>query len=371
MKRLLFISGIILLLPFICAAQANLQVNFMPSMIKVNSFNTTSFDPMDPGSQPIITTLSIHNPNPTPTRIDLKVAIYWNNFLLAQTVFCSKENYTLGSCRLTNRDLITSEPNPNFEFKGGSSGLSLDDILNASSTLKSAILAGHFPDGEFRFKVWVREFDYASWEGEDNSPSAEFKIIIQNAGNLTLLSPGIPIGQIPVKVSGLPISFLWNSQLTGFNEYKLVIREYSPENRPTVNNVERTGAVFYETPAGKNESSGFSDFLPFADGNYYAWRVSTSMVNEYNPIMRNGDSNELFSEWFVFQYVSEQEANNAVSEFQTHLNMLQNNTLQNLQLSGYIPVGVVIINGRTYSGLEAINLIDALQGQDISVELKN
>jgi hypothetical protein len=370
MKRLVFILVIIGLLPVFASARSNFEVNFIPSTIKVNSLSTASFDPTEPNLQPILTTLMIKNLNTTPSRIDLKVALYWNNLPLAKTILCSKEGYTIGYCTLNNRDLITNEPTLNFEFKSGSASISVEDILNASSTLKSAALAGHFPDGELKFKVWVREYSETPWEGEDNSPSAEFKIIIRNAGNITLLSPGRPIGQNPDKVSGLPISFLWNSQLTGFNDYKLIIREYAPNNPPTINNVDRTGSLFYETPNSKNEYSGFSDFLPFTNGNYYAWKVSTALANEFNPVIKGNENNSLSSNWFVFQFVEEQEAAHNISEFQAHLNMLQNPTLINIHAQGYVPVGVVIIEGKTYSGQEAINLIDALLGQDISVELK-
>ncbi|HNV92914.1 MAG TPA: hypothetical protein P5518_03055 [Candidatus Cloacimonas sp.] len=370
MKRLIYIIVIIALLPVFANAQANFEVNFVPSSIRINSLSTASFDPTQPDLQPILTTLMIKNLNTTPCRIDLKVALYWNNLLLANTIFCSREDFTLGYCTLNNRDLITDEPMLNFEFKSGSTSISVEDILDASSTLKSAVMAGYFPDGELKFKVWVREFSETPWEGADNSPSAEFKIIIRNAGNITLLAPGRPIGQNPDKVSGLPISFLWNSQITGFNDYKLIIREYAPNNPPTINNVERTGSLFYETPSGKNECSGFSDFLPFTDSNYYAWKVTTALANEFNPIARGNKNNSLSSNWYIFQYVDEQEAAHSISEFQAHLDLLQNPTLINIHTQGYLPVGVVVIEGKTYSGQEAINLIDALLGQDISVELK-
>jgi len=51
--------------------------------------------------------------------------------------------------------------------------------------------------------------------------------------------------------------------------------------------------------------------------------------------------------------------------------MLQNSILLNLYSQGYVPAGIVIIDDKEFSGQEAINLIDALQGQEISVELKD
>ncbi|HOS07956.1 MAG TPA: hypothetical protein PKV07_06675, partial [Candidatus Cloacimonas acidaminovorans] len=243
--------------------------------------------------------------------------------------------------------------------------------IENSSTLKSAVLAGYFPDGVLKFKVWVREFSTAPWTNDPNLPYDEFKIIIRNAGNITLLSPGVPIGKTPALVNGIPISFLWNSQLTDFNDYKLIIKEFPPNNPPTVNTIDRTGAVFYETPENTKENSGFADFLPFTDGNYYAWKVTTALATEYNPKKQNTGNNILSSNWYVFQFVDEEKAAASISEFQAHLNMLQNSILLNLYTQGYVPAGIVIIDGKEFSGQEAINLIDALQGQEISVELKD
>jgi len=369
MKRFLFILVIALLLPTLAVAREGFSVTFSPQTIRVNSFNSASFDPFDPDQQPILTTLTIRNTGTAPKRIDLKLVLEWNNILLVETIFSSKEN--LNSWTLTNRDLITNQPSTYFDYKEGYATITVKDAIENSSTLKSAVLAGYFPDGVLKFKVWVREFSTAPWTNDPNLPYDEFKIIIRNAGNITLLSPGVPIGKTPALVNGIPISFLWNSQLTDFNDYKLIIKEFPPNNPPTVNTIDRTGAVFYETPENTKENSGFADFLPFTDGNYYAWKVTTALATEYNPKKQNTGNNILSSNWYVFQFVDEEKAAASISEFQAHLNMLQNSILLNLYTQGYVPAGIVIIDGKEFSGQEAINLIDALQGQEISVELKD
>ena len=369
MKRLIFIVMVIALLPVLVGAQANFSVKFYPSSITVNNFSTASFDPFEPELQPILTTLTITNTGTVPKRIDLKLVLEWNNIPLVETIFSSKEN--LNSWTLTNRDLITNQPSTYFDYKEGYATITVKDAIENSSTLKSAVLAGYFPDGVLKFKVWVREFSTAPWTNDPNLPYDEFKIIIRNAGNITLLSPGVPIGKTPALVNGIPISFLWNSQLTDFNDYKLIIKEFPPNNPPTVNTIDRTGAVFYETPENTKENSGFADFLPFTDGNYYAWKVTTALATEYNPKKQNTGNNILSSNWYVFQFVDEEKAAASISEFQAHLNMLQNSILLNLYTQGYVPAGIVIIDGKEFSGQEAINLIDALQGQEISVELKD
>ena len=368
MKRRILIICIVLMLPILAAARADFEVTFSPKTIRVNSFSSASFDPFVPELQPVLTTLNIRNTGTTPVKIDLKLVLAWNNISLVETIFSSKEN--LNSWTLTNRDLITNKASSSFDFKPGSGGISVQQAIEKSSTLKSAVLAGYFPDGELKFKVWVKEYSETDFD-DNNAVSDDFTIIIRNAGNITLLSPGVPIGKTPALVSGFPLSFLWNSQLTDFNKYKLIIKEFPPGNPPSLNTVDRTGAVFYETPDGENENIGFADFLPFTGGNYYAWKVTTALTTEYNPQKQNTGNNFLSSNWYVFQFVDEKSASTSISEFQTHLNMLQNDTLLNLYTEGYLPTGIVIIDDRAYSGQDAIKLIDALLGQDISVELKD
>ncbi len=369
MKRLIFIVMVIALLPVLVGAQANFSVEFDPSSIKVNNFSTASFDPFMPELQPVLTTLTISNTGTALVKIDLKLVLEWNNILLVETIFSSKDSLKFWT--LTNRDLITNEASTFFDFKYPNTNITVKDAIEKSPTLKSAVLAGYFPDGELKFKVWVREYSDTPWTNNIDLPDNEFTIKIRNAGNITLLSPGVPIGKTPALVSGFPLSFLWNSQLTDFNKYKLIIKEFPPGNPPSLNTVDRTGAVFYETPDGENENIGFAEFLPFTGGNYYTWKVTTALATEYNLIKQKTGNDNLSSNWYVFQFVDEESASTSISEFQTHLNMLQNNTLLNLYTEGYVPTGIVIIEDTAYSGQDAIELIDALQGQEISVELKD
>ncbi len=368
MKRLIFIVMVIALLPVLVGAQANFSVEFDRFSINVNNFSTASFDPFAPELQPRLTTLTIRNTGTPLVKIDLKLVLEWNNILLVETIFSSKDKQEFWT--LTNRDLITNKASTFFDFKPGSEGITVQQAIEKSPTLKSAVLAGYFPDGELKFKVWVREYSETEFDN-NNAVYDDFTIIIRNAGNITLLSPGVPIGKTPPLVSGFPLSFLWNSQLTDFNKYKLIIKEFPPGNPPALNTVDRTGAVFYETPDGENENIGFANFLPFTGGNFYAWKVTTALATEYNPKKQNNGNNILSSNWYVFQFVDEESASTSISEFQTHLNMLQNDTLLNLYTEGYVPTGIVIIEDRAYSGQDAIKLIDALLNQDISVVLKD
>ena len=249
MKRLIFIVMVIALLPVLVGAQANFSVEFDRFSINVNNFSTASFDPFAPELQPRLTTLTIRNTGTPLVKIDLKLVLEWNNILLVETIFSSKDKQEFWT--LTNRDLITNKASTFFDFKPGSEGITVQQAIEKSPTLKSAVLAGYFPDGELKFKVWVREYSETVFDN-NNAVSDDFTIIIRNAGNITLLSPGVPIGKTPALVSGFPLSFLWNSQLTDFNKYKLIIKEFPPGNPPSLNTVDRAGAVFYETPDREN-----------------------------------------------------------------------------------------------------------------------
>jgi hypothetical protein len=374
------LTSIILLfltLPLMILAQT-VSCNFNPQTVEVNSMNTASFDPFVPLNQPILTRLSVNNLGGE-SRIDLRVLVLWNNRFLIGSVFQSINPVpTMEIITLTNRDLITNQSSQYFEQKPGSPSISVSDAINANALFGDAVLSGYFPDGDLQIKVAVRPYEDTPWELDTPDTTEQtFTIRIRNAGSITLVSPGVPLGQTPPTLSQNPIGFFWNAPETGMslNRPILTIREYSPIVMPNSDNVELTGNLFYETPTGVSAVNGFSEFLPFTSGNYYAWKVSKALANEYNPQMPSGKNltgdNTLSSEWFIFRYTSETETDNTISEFQARLNMLNNNRLLSLYSEGYIPLGVILFEGRTYSGQDALNLIDVLLGQDIEVELKD
>ncbi len=175
MKRFIFILVIALLLPTLAVAREGFEVAFSHKFIKVNSFNSASFDPFKPKLQPILTYLRITNTGTVPKNIDLKLVLEWNNILLVETIFSSKNPQN--SWKLTNRDLITNDASTYFDYKQGYSKITVKDAIENSSTLKSAVLAGYFPDGDLKFKVWVREFSTAPWTNDPNLPLLEFLLV--------------------------------------------------------------------------------------------------------------------------------------------------------------------------------------------------
>ncbi len=368
MKSLIIITLSVFLLPVLGYAQGSFSLNFFPNSVEVNSMSTSSFDPFVPDSQPLLTTLKITN-NGSPERIDLKVGVLWNGHFLVESTFESFNNLD-GSLYLTNRDLITNQSSTYFQTKGEAT-LSIDAIVKSNSLLKSAVYAGYFPDGDLQIRIWVRSYAPEAWVIDPYSTGyQEFAIRIRSAGNINLISPGVAVGQTPPQINNAPIMFIWNSLATGINDYRLIIREYAPNYIPNLNTVANTGNVFYETPLGLSEQSGFSSYLPFVNGNYYAWKIQTALSNEYNH-GTTGNNASLNSDWNVFKYIIETDDTVSISEFQARLNMLNNSDLLNFYMQGYKPVGVIEFEGKTYSGQDALNLIESLVGQDILVELKD
>lgn len=369
---------IILILPLMLLAQPNLSCSFNPTMVEVNTMNTASFDPYIPQSQPILTYLTIGN-NGDSGRLDLRVKVLWNERFLIGSIYQSIDSLvTNGVISLTNRDLITNQSSQYFEQKPGSPSISVSGAISENSLFGDAVLAGYFPDGDLQIKVAVRPYEESLWDFDTPVPGEQlFTIRIRNAGEIKLVSPGVPLGTPPPSLSQNPLSFFWNAPETGMsiNTPILTIREFPPAMLPNINNVETTGNLFYQTPAGTTALNGFSEYLPFTSGNYYAWKISKSLADEYNPQPppRRSTSGlqSLSADWYIFRYVSGSESDPGISEFQARLNMLNNNKLINLYTEGYVPVGVIFFEGRSYSGQDALNLIDTLVGQDIDVQLKD
>jgi hypothetical protein len=354
---------------------AALSTSFSPTSVEVNTMNTISFDPKEPLTQPQLTTLKIESDLPA-TKIDLKVVVYWSNNRLVEANFESLDDnwgYVLNNKRvveMSNRHLISEDGHPDFKGKEGNS-ISVEDVINANPILKNAVLAGYFPDGNLELRIWVRPWMAGNWTEPGISP-AIFTIKIRNAGAINLLTPGVAVGQNPPQISERPISFQWNAVSTGFNNSKLVIKEFPANNPPNLNSVVNTGSIFYQND---NVESGFADFLAFNPGNYYAWQVSTDLFSEFNPINHYKNPStptSLASNWFVFRFVNEAQNNSQnAADMQAQLNMLNNLTLRNLISQGYNPVGTVIYEGRTYTGQDALDLLSGLVGKELQVQLKD
>lgn len=374
MKISTLVSLGLMLIPIAGFAQG-FSHSFIPSSITVNSLSITSFDPDSFVSQPLLSNLTVNYSGDPKPRMDIKVRVVWNNHKLAETDFESKPDMDpalLYPVVFTSRQLISNEGHPIFSKKPYAEDISISNILK-SPTFGDAVMAGYFPDGNLQIRVWLREYSEAVWTVPETSEGDDrFSIIIRNAGNISLLAPGVAIGANPPRISGAPLSFLWNSLDTGFNTYELSIREYPASQAPTLDNVANTGYLMYQTPPTTNEQSGFSDYLPFSPGKYYAWRIRTKTITEEDRAQKRiMNSPYLTSNWYVFQYADEADITSEISELQVLLKMLDNDELKNIFNEGYKTIGTVIYNNRTYSGQDALDLVETLMNKEIQVKLQD
>jgi hypothetical protein len=352
----------------ICLNAFSISIVFSPPQIEVNQLSTFSFDPISPDEQPILTNVSITNDN-TAQQIMLQVEVLWNGQTIigeGMAVFRSRMMEPGETLFLTNRDLITEQAGDNFSVVNND--INIMDVVESFPTLEDAVLAGYFPDGSLQLLISVKADGAPDWQ-----ESSTFTIRIRNVGGIYLSSPGALIGQRVPELNHLPVSFIWNAVNTGFNPQKLVIREYPPNTPPRLSNILGTGTEIYHTPEGLDESSGFSEYLPFNSGYYYAWQVYTTLFDENNPSQGRADKQlkKQESSWFVFRYVMDEGGDVTAEDLQLVLNMLEDPALSNIMNLGYTPTGAVIFEGRTYTGQEALDILSSLVGKDLTVEIKD
>ncbi len=364
MKRLTYIFVLLLISGGLFAQ--GFTVNFTPKSLKVNRLDAVAIDPINPDTQPHLTTLTVSNSQSVPAKAEFQVQVKWNTTWLVKegeamlrTVDPIAQNAPLV---ISNRDLLTNVGGIDLE-----SDMNIDivDAAESNPLLRDALLAGYFPDGTLEFHVSVRALGSTTWDDSD-----VFKLTIKNAGAIYLSSPGKHINQVPPLVTGLPQSFIWNAVATGFNDQYLVIKEFAPSDMPNSNTVENRGSVVYRSPMGVQ--SGFAEFIPFNQGCFYAWQVYMPLYDGFNPLseVKVDDPGILKSPWYVFKY-SEDQNNDTAGEISGLLNGLQNNLIMNILLQGYKPTGEIWYNGRSYSGQEALDLIESLKGKNFRVEIKD
>lgn len=355
-------------LPLLGQAGA-MTASFNPSTVQVNSFNTASFDPTSPESQPVLTTLTIQNNTSESYIFRMKLTVKWNESTLTTAEFRSKEAIPANGIfyPLTNRDLITTSASTHFD-EIGVGGITLQDVIENSSVLRRAVLAGFFPDGTVRLEVQVRPDDTSSVYGNP----AVFSIIVRNAGTISLVSPGVPLGEQAPIISTNPMSFFWNAINTEFNQYYLNILEFPPNVVPTVNNVEAMGQHFWPLNPTPVTGGVYSEYIPFVPGNYYAWQISTTLYTETNPYTRERDQSSLKSNWYVFRFAPQDQAPAiTINELQAALSSLGNPAIEAIFSGGFAPIGVIQSDGQSMSGEEAINLIRSLVGRNVVIDIRN
>jgi hypothetical protein len=372
MKRMTLLILLLLALGTMLHAQdAQMSISCSPSEIFVNNLSTSTFDPVNPMSQPILTNISIRNDSEIAFIFQVNLQIYWNSIPLLNgsgITFQSLEQIQPGMVRnLTNRDFIRQEAGSILDKPDGD--ISLETIINSDTVLRNAIQSGFFPDGTITFVFTASSRD--SNKAVPSLAETSFTIRIKNITNIFLTFPGRPIGENPPNVSTRPVTFLWNTMYTGHNNFSLVISEFPANRPPNIDNVSTTGRMVYEGVI--IDRNLFSDYLPFQDGCYYAWQVSTGLFDENNPVTVSGKQQSsqagiLKSDWFVFRYSTDLAGEDSYyQQLLAYLNMLNNPVIQNVFAQGYRITGAVFSEGNASTGIDAVNLVKPLVGKQIDV----
>ncbi len=352
----------------------NFSGTFMPDNILLNELSSATFDPENAEGQPHLTTFTIQNISSKEHTLGMKIELSWNGKKMPVTEFQSRRPIAPSErLFLTNVDLFTNASSANFVRVSGK--ITFDDIMKIDPTLKQALLSGYFPDGVIRADISLRSVTSGPYE-----PPSTFTITVKNTGTITLLSPGQKLGSTPPQVSMKPVSFAWNAVNTGFNKAWITIKEFPQTVPPTQNSVALTGSLFYETPdemAAQDLINNFmfAEYLPFNDGSYYAWQITLDRFTEDNPKLppsrRPDSASSLKSDWYVFQYVTDGGIVGNMSELKALLMSLDNADINTLIAAGFDPAGNVILNGRNYSGHEAIRVLQEIITKDIDITVGN
>ena len=376
MKQLLIFTIMLLLTILPMQMMANsLQGFFSPASIQLNELKAATFDPANAINQPFLTSFTITNNSNSALTVKMKIEVSWNNKNLFMLEFQSKQALEpQGRLQLTNADLFTNNSSQYFN-KVGSADVQIGDIIEKDPVLKKALLSGYFPDGSLQAKISLAN----AATGYIYESVSTFTITIRNTGSISLFSPGIKVGSLPPKVSQKPVTFLWNAVNTGFNKAWITIREFPPQFVPTSNTMSVTGSLFYETPDDLEAQKlidrfNFSDFLAFNDGYYYAWQITMDRFTEQNlpePSKRINDAYSLKSDWYVFQYVSDGTTEQNSNELKALLIRLNDNNVNSLINAGFAPLGTVKLNGRTYSGSDALRIVEELLGKELEIKVGN
>ena len=340
-----------------------LTASFSPAAISVNALNAAVFDPVNSGSQPILTNLLISNVSSAPVAFNLSLVVTWNNpsHQLASLTFPTLYPIQPGEqWNISNRDFITDQQG--FHFGEPAGRIDIIQLMKVDPILNSALEAGRFPDGKLIFTV-----DLIPLGRQLRAVSATFVVSISNITSIFPTYPGKPAGLAPPKVNLKPVTFLWNSMITSFNTFHLTIKEFEPGTAPNANFVESAGRTVFDGDVGNNI---FSEFLPFQNQNYYAWQIQTTLVNESNFQDVSRSRNYLISPWYVFQYDDSYIGNDTSNqELTALLNMLNNPAIRALLNAGFSPTGTIIQEGNVFTGQDAIDLVNTLVGKTIAVEI--
>ncbi len=264
----------------------------------------------------------------------------------------------------TNRDIMTEvgstlfdSPDPTF---------SALDVIDKIPEFRDIILqTGLLPDGTYTFTTQFRD------DNQQNlSEEVSLTFVIRNPGGLFLISPGAPVGSTIPVVSGLPVNFLWSSNLviSPYNPFTLKIKEFDDLALLSYDFLVDEGPSIYngwDYSVEVQTVNYYSGYLPLQEGKYYIWQISTPLID---PTV--AEAGMLSSPIYAFRYsVSEsggydnEITMNAIRIYLMNLNIQWVTELLN---SGFDPSGVINYNGTVWSGQGAEQIIHQISDRAVT-----
>ncbi len=363
MKRILLIFiGLAVAMGLI----ASININISPNSMDYNRFNIGQLDPEVPEGQPILFSGTISNdiPGESLGEFALSLSFTWDGLELYSSVMDAKDQtFEMNSISITNRDILDSDGS--IWFKEAKESLSLDHIFDIAPTFEDVILnTGLLPDGTFI--ITLEAIDYSNNNISLGSP-ATFTFNVTNSNAIFLNQPGNPQGRMIPDVSNNTVLYSWQTNLVGLNDFSIVIKEFEAKDELTSRNLDSAGRMFYE--AEGLTSNSFAMFLPFTDGYYYAWKVSTGLVTESSS---NNHELALESDYNVFRYVEDtsSEANQISVKIVELLKLLNNAEINALLEDGMIPTQQVVTDENWLSGKAAVEKLREFIRKPVTVSIE-
>lgn len=324
-----------------------------------NVLRVASFDTQAPENQPVFFRIRVNN---TSSETFITPYLYFS-LKMNSTYLIDEGTNTRYLSQIppgilppfTNREIFTETDLGLFSGVD----ISVDDILNRIPGLRDVVLnTGLFPDGSYTFVLQFKD----SITNTEISPPVHISFEVRNPSGIFLISPGIALGGRIPDISSSPASFVWSSNLARFpeNPFTLIVKEFDDPSLLSSDFVETGGQVIAEVVIP--DVNYFSDYIPLQEGRYYAWQVSTEILDPTvatQPVIR--------SPYYVFRYSTDSAFDNkvAVDAIRTYLYSLNIQWITELLNTGYNPTGVLNYDGAVWSGDGAVNLLNDIGSRQV------
>jgi len=319
-------------------------------------FYASSFDPDNPGAQPLVFIFQITNNDTIPRGCKLSLSFSSNQYpdMLTQDEGTIKNYIQLGSTTddslrlaagqsitISNRDVINSD----VHIEG-----SWDDILDKNEDFKNLVLdTGSLPADTYYFTL-IAFNPNSPFPTEDNIYSELLASVdVVNPSGVTPISPGEPFTNAPPEIVGnLPI-FSWFANISQFN-----LEIFEVESGEVPDDIVNKDPYFAQEQIVSNIFP-YPDYAPELVSNQtYAWRVIGIVQTTQGQVLVES---VLWCFVISSNQVPDPEIQN-ITYFVENLENLGILDLGNLNIGNFTPTGEVYLNGNLIPVEDLIELLN-------------